>query len=117
MDERPDNELLELLHVEVEALASAAGLPSHTARDLARRLCERVMHRAGGDRLYIPSGRDIRRQEALAALRAGASRAEVCRRYGVTRRTLQRWLRQGRVSDARTPVRPLPYRWPDAEAG
>lgn len=86
------NDFLEIIEHEVQTcILRFSPLDQRMARDLARSISERVQLRAGGDTYYVPHGRRGLRAKALEKLRDGYTPAAICREFGVSRRTLQRW--------------------------
>lgn len=91
-DERGDD-LLDILREELESTLRSLGSNDRAARDIVASYIERVQLRAGGDRYWIPHRRDLlRRIEQIVAAFDGKNHDELCHRYGLTRRTLRRYL-------------------------
>jgi hypothetical protein len=87
------DDLLKILREELETSVQALGIDGATARDLVAAYLERIQMRAGGDRYWIPHRRDLeRRCEQVVAACSGNNHEEVCTRFGITRRTLRRYL-------------------------
>lgn len=87
------DDLLNILREELETAMQSLGVSEGAARDLVASYIDRVQMRAGGDRYWIPHRRDLeRRCEQVVATFDGTNHEEVCTKYGITRRTLRRYL-------------------------
>ncbi|WP_156002698.1 MULTISPECIES: helix-turn-helix domain-containing protein [unclassified Thioalkalivibrio] len=97
------NDFLEIIEHEAQTcIQRFSPLDQRMARDLARSISERVQMRAGGDTHYIPQGGRPARERAIDMLKEGRSIQEVSRTFRVSRRTVQRWVRNASLS-AKTP--------------
>lgn len=92
-----DTDRIEALRVElVRALVAEAGMREVVALPIADSLLAYLQREHGGERLYIPQ--PCRQYDVLqirAALERGETPAQVCRRFGVARRTLYRLFPDG----------------------
>lgn len=100
IDRQPQNELIEIITCEVERGAVMVGVNARGARDLAKAVAERIMIAAGGRQLYVPRRDAVSDRQACVMEFNGRNHAELCRRYGISRRTLRRWVDSARA-DAR----------------
>lgn len=72
------------------AIREATGLHERFANELSDEILSRLMTRWGGDRLHVPACDRAARDEAIRADFNGRNHDEVCRRHGISRRTLYR---------------------------
>lgn len=83
--------IAEALRAEISlAVAEETGADAVTARRVANRIFARLQRYWGGTRLYIPAADNAERNRDIRAAFTGANHAEVCRRFGVSLRTLYR---------------------------
>ena len=89
------SEVLTTLREEIIAAATRAGLDPRASEDVARNVEERLRTTCGGDEHYIPApDRESLRERVLTDF-TGQNHAEVCRRHGISRATLYRYLLRG----------------------
>lgn len=87
-------EKLDVWREEIEARIIYAGLSKSDAKGHARAIMARVLNRIGGEHIYLPQGRAVIRDSAVASVRNGEPPTEICRQLGITRATLRRWVRE-----------------------
>ncbi|MCC5809880.1 MAG: helix-turn-helix domain-containing protein [Ectothiorhodospiraceae bacterium] len=87
--------VLEFIRVEVQDCLRTRGVSNQVAEDSARAVTERVMLRYGGTPQYVSKTRRQERREAALRDFSGDNHDAVCRRHGISRRTLYRWLAEG----------------------
>ena len=69
----------------------ATGMHERLALPIAEAICCELQDRYGGAELYVPAKpRETLHGEILDAWRSGATVADLCRRYPVSRRTIYR---------------------------
>ena len=80
------------LHVELtEILSAETGLNEALASQFAAAVLRGLQRLRGGDELYVPKGQGTARRDAeVRAAFRGNNREEVCRRFGISRRTFYR---------------------------
>lgn len=92
-----DNEnLLDIVRAEVEAGAPMVGVNGRAARDLAQAVVERIAMRVGGQELYVPKRDKVRMRRQAVTEFNGVNGRHLCKKYGISERTLRRWLVQTR---------------------
>jgi Mor family transcriptional regulator len=80
------------------AVREATGLHECYASSLGAAILERLQTRWGGDRIYVPQVDRPARDAAIREAFTGRNHDEVCRQFGISRRTLYRILTQHDVA-------------------
>ena len=89
------DDFVEELRQLAEQLAEQHGLTPSAARIMAASLSEKVRERYACDRPYIKTNRKDSIREKVLADFNGRNHSKVCRKYGIHRATLYRYLRSG----------------------
>ena len=87
---------IEILEHESRAVATAFGVP--LPDDMAAALVDRILHRLGGERVYLPKRRPVP-ADVVASGFNGINFVEVARQFGCTPRTIRNKLGSSRKTD------------------
>jgi Mor family transcriptional regulator len=94
VSERNDAAVERLREEMVEIIGRRIGLKESVARPLAEEVVEALREHYGARAPYIPARSKKEERAAIIAAFNGRNRAEVCRKFGISRATFYRYINQ-----------------------